>query len=110
MYWSESSHGSAFIQSAAWRAPSGEVATSSVQSTIARRVTAALNRSVCPINHAASRPPFTARRRASIEPCDATKSTARSKSSASRSEEHTSELQSLRHLVCRLLLEKKKKG
>src|SRR5437899_5337554 len=31
-------------------------------------------------------------------------------SSMSRSEEHTSELQSLRHLVCRLLLEKKKKG
>src|SRR5258705_5992831 len=30
-------------------------------------------------------------------------------SSAVRSEEHTSELQSLRHLVCRLLLEKKKK-
>src|SRR5437899_8246707 len=28
----------------------------------------------------------------------------------SRSEEHTSELQSLRHLVCRLLLEKKKKN
>src|ERR1039458_5136463 len=28
--------------------------------------------------------------------------------SARRSEEHTSELQSLRHLVCRLLLEKKK--
>src|SRR5947199_2496292 len=28
-------------------------------------------------------------------------------SSTSRSEEHTSELQSLRHLVCRLLLEKK---
>src|SRR5437899_8506413 len=28
----------------------------------------------------------------------------------SRSEEHTSELQSLRHLVCRLLLEKKKKA
>src|SRR5262245_62596693 len=28
---------------------------------------------------------------------------------AIRSEEHTSELQSLRHLVCRLLLEKKKK-
>src|SRR5258705_5907706 len=27
-----------------------------------------------------------------------------------RSEEHTSELQSLRHLVCRLLLEKKKRG
>src|SRR5471030_3563788 len=29
-------------------------------------------------------------------------------SRAPRSEEHTSELQSLRHLVCRLLLEKKK--
>src|SRR5438045_9480509 len=29
---------------------------------------------------------------------------------AHRSEEHTSELQSLRHLVCRLLLEKKKKN
>src|SRR5258705_8924687 len=29
-------------------------------------------------------------------------------SPANRSEEHTSELQSLRHLVCRLLLEKKK--
>src|SRR2546425_8460498 len=29
--------------------------------------------------------------------------------SASRSEEHTSELQSLAYLVCRLLLEKKKK-
>src|SRR5258705_10067969 len=33
----------------------------------------------------------------------------RSRSRAMRSEEHTSELQSLRHLVCRLLLEKKKK-
>src|SRR5205814_8858844 len=29
---------------------------------------------------------------------------------AFRSEEHTSELQSLRHLVCRLLLEKKKRN
>src|ERR1039458_6214285 len=29
---------------------------------------------------------------------------------SSRSEEHTSELQSLRHLVCRLLLEKKNRG
>src|SRR5882724_13062334 len=33
----------------------------------------------------------------------------RSPSPRTRSEEHTSELQSLRHLVCRLLLEKKKK-
>src|SRR5436853_1141480 len=33
----------------------------------------------------------------------------RSSQVTSRSEEHTSELQSLRHLVCRLLLEKKKR-
>src|SRR5437899_5508193 len=33
---------------------------------------------------------------------------ATSRLSGRRSEEHTSELQSLRHLVCRLLLEKKK--
>src|SRR5437899_9655043 len=33
----------------------------------------------------------------------------RDKMAKERSEEHTSELQSLRHLVCRLLLEKKKK-
>src|SRR5258705_9462138 len=32
----------------------------------------------------------------------------RERSQEYRSEEHTSELQSLRHLVCRLLLEKKK--
>src|SRR5438045_8079322 len=37
-------------------------------------------------------------------------SRARSSRPAARSEEHTSELQSLRHLVCRLLLEKKKKN
>src|SRR5258705_8177153 len=34
----------------------------------------------------------------------------RRSSKTCRSEEHTSELQSLRHLVCRLLLEKKKKN
>src|SRR5258706_3988339 len=34
---------------------------------------------------------------------------ARTRTSLSRSEEHTSELQSLTNLVCRLLLEKKKK-
>src|SRR5947199_2684706 len=34
--------------------------------------------------------------------------TIRMSSRKQRSEEHTSELQSLRHLVCRLLLEKKK--
>src|SRR5687767_15229094 len=35
-------------------------------------------------------------------------SRARTRGSTSRSEEHTSELQSLAYLVCRLLLEKKK--
>src|SRR2546429_2001041 len=39
---------------------------------------------------------------------DPTGSLARSKSTDVRSEEHTSELQSRLHLVCRLLLEKKK--
>src|SRR5262245_62315440 len=34
--------------------------------------------------------------------------TVEQRSAVERSEEHTSELQSLRHLVCRLLLEKKK--
>src|SRR5436853_4008617 len=34
----------------------------------------------------------------------------RSGDGPARSEEHTSELQSLRHLVCRLLLEKKKRS
>src|SRR5207253_8699708 len=46
--------------------------------------------------HATPPPPTTRRRR--IEPVR-----------AQRSEEHTSELQSRGHLVCRLLLEKKKK-
>src|SRR5262245_64755965 len=40
---------------------------------------------------------------ASERPCP------RGPTALTRSEEHTSELQSLRHLVCRLLLEKKKK-
>src|SRR5438045_8399660 len=42
-------------------------------------------------------------------PASAAASAARRVASSDRSEEHTSELQSLRHLVCRLLLEKKKK-
>src|SRR5947199_462816 len=41
---------------------------------------------------------------------DANQQTAMRFNVRSRSEEHTSELQSLRHLVCRLLLEKKKKA
>src|SRR5262245_17776341 len=43
--------------------------------------------------------------RSVVEPIELCESAAH----ADRSEEHTSELQSLRHLVCRLLLEKKKK-
>src|SRR5690349_23209588 len=39
--------------------------------------------------------------------CVGADSTTRSRSMSSRSEEHTSELQSRRDLVCRLLLEKK---
>src|SRR2546425_5237714 len=46
------------------------------------------------------------RRRSSSRPCR-TRARARGPGSA-RSEEHTSELQSLAYLVCRLLLEKKK--
>src|SRR6476659_6389812 len=46
-----------------------------------------------------SRPPRT---------CRASRQKARRRAFCRRSEEHTSELQSLRHLVCRLLLEKKK--
>src|SRR5471030_3560406 len=44
----------------------------------------------------------------SVDVTRASRSTQASAICASRSEEHTSELQSLRHLVCRLLLEKKK--
>src|SRR6266496_3114311 len=47
-----------------------------------------------------SRPPSRASRCGTPRPCR--------RSGASRSEEHTSELQSRRDLVCRLLLEKKK--
>src|SRR5262245_64608098 len=44
-----------------------------------------------------------------VSPTCVAASSARTASHTPRSEEHTSELQSLRHLVCRLLLEKKKK-
>src|SRR2546422_8368258 len=53
----------------------------------------------------AGRAPCEARRRGPATPCA---SPLRSRAPA-RSEEHTSELQSRLHLVCRLLLEKKKK-
>src|SRR2546423_3394249 len=42
-------------------------------------------------------------------PPPSSRATARDRARRSRSEEHTSELQSLAYLVCRLLLEKKKK-
>src|SRR5471030_3429991 len=54
--------------------------------------------------------PYTTLFRSACSPAAAPCSCARRSGSdqARRSEEHTSELQSLRHLVCRLLLEKKK--
>src|SRR2546422_3013202 len=61
-----------------------------------------------PISAAMRRPTWSAwspSRQSSI----ATRSRTRRRSTATRSEEHTSELQSRLHLVCRLLLEKKKK-
>src|SRR5437899_4447220 len=51
------------------------------------------------------RPPYAAPGDALV----ARQTRAQRRMAAARSEEHTSELQSLRHLVCRLLLEKKKK-
>src|SRR5262245_64246621 len=48
-------------------------------------------------------------RQASCQECQLTPGIAPIAVAQTRSEEHTSELQSLRHLVCRLLLEKKKK-
>src|SRR5437899_8401294 len=57
---------------------------------------------------------FPTRRSSDLEPADAVEhghplhpGPAPADALADRSEEHTSELQSLRHLVCRLLLEKK---
>src|SRR5262245_64215242 len=45
---------------------------------------------------------------ATAPPCGPSSARSPTAASTGRSEEHTSELQSLRHLVCRLLLEKKK--
>src|SRR5258708_14168527 len=58
---------------------------------------------------AASRSQSSGRQEASRQSCDLQRSAA-SHPVAGRSEEHTSELQSPDHLVCRLLLEKKKKN
>src|SRR5205823_13280746 len=51
----------------------------------------------------------TAAARAAATAASTAASSASPRAGASRSEEHTSELQSLAYLVCRLLLEKKKK-
>src|SRR3712207_9207974 len=48
-------------------------------------------------------------RRARPRCCSSTSTTSRRSTTSTRSEEHTSELQSRQYLVCRLLLEKKKK-
>src|SRR5205814_9123950 len=59
---------------------------------------------------AAAPVPFAAREQAlAAHPGRPLDNTTMRAANGTRSEEHTSELQSLRHLVCRLLLEKKKK-
>src|SRR3712207_9300433 len=66
-----------------------------------------------PICRSRSRPSATTRTRRSRTSSDCSSSACArcqaSSPSAGRSEEHTSELQSRQYLVCRLLLEKKKK-
>src|SRR5437899_7887378 len=64
----------------------------------------ARSRSASSMTSIAFLPPISSERRLCIRPHVAPMT-----DPVSRSEEHTSELQSLRHLVCRLLLEKKKK-
>src|SRR2546422_4563414 len=64
-----------------------------------------LFRSPSAVSRAKPSPPSTPRRCSASGPAPR-----RTASSVSRSEEHTSELQSRLHLVCRLLLEKKKKN
>src|SRR5439155_22301811 len=65
----------------------------------------------CSRSPARSTPPScrTSLSRRTRSPTSSPTSSARSQDCAFRSEEHTSELQSRGHLVCRLLLEKKKK-
>src|SRR5436853_726501 len=53
--------------------------------------------------------PVGARRSHDADPVARRDADRRERGRGARSEEHTSELQSLRHLVCRLLLEKKKR-
>src|SRR5438093_1940716 len=56
----------------------------------------------------ASSAPTKARSSASVGGSEGSRGTTKAQPTSDRSEEHTSELQSLTNLVCRLLLEKKK--
>src|SRR2546422_11177288 len=67
-----------------------------------------LFRSRCEVVPAENRPQ-THPLRLGTHPAGQPESLAQTRTAALRSEEHTSELQSRLHLVCRLLLEKKKK-
>src|SRR5437899_4759644 len=67
------------------------------------------NQATCtPTKYAAPWKPCSARRKHPHRPLPRSCQILRRAGEWNRSEEHTSELQSLRHLVCRLLLEKKK--
>src|SRR5262245_62371929 len=82
--------------------PTPEIYTLSLHDAlpIGRNVSLAFARSHWPS-------PFWPGPSAGFEPCQSRADTSLT-TTYPRSEEHTSELQSLRHLVCRLLLEKKK--
>src|SRR5262245_65054923 len=77
------------------------------RSSMAARVSKPPCVSICPTTEAALM--AAARSASSGERPAATQAVKVAVKASPRSEEHTSELQSLRHLVCRLLLEKKKK-
>src|SRR5207244_5927172 len=68
------------------------------------RARAAANRSAASTTASASTPPAATARRSTAPGCW------RTRTMVARSEEHTSELQSPDHLVCRLLLEKQTRG
>src|SRR2546430_13523324 len=61
------------------------------------------------LNEVSVRPPAQAREGPALARTEDRSTKKRSKQTEARSEEHTSELQSQSNLVCRLLLEKKKK-
>src|SRR5436853_737607 len=63
-----------------------------------------------PVTRTCRRPETAVHHATDTSPATPLSTVARDRRERGRSEEHTSELQSLRHLVCRLLLEKKKKN